>query len=124
MTRLTYAEVPTDCRQITGAAAAGGLMFASYFATLTSPEILYADAFHNDPASPPCQWVYYKSGLEILIGDLAPLAPGVRRALYRPSFPGPIYLNENSIRFRAPAGATAGCVITINFVMRQPAGVR
>jgi hypothetical protein len=125
VTSLIYANAATECLQITGAPAAGGVMYADFWGPFQGGrrEILYADAFHNDAASPPCQWLHAQGGFYPWIGDLIPLAPGIRRSLYGAHFPGPFYLNASTLRFRAPAGATDGCVIMINIVMRQMRGV-
>jgi hypothetical protein len=89
-------------------------------------EVLYVDAFHNDPAGPACQWWFWDQLLAgyQAIGDLTPLASGVRRGLYGAHFPGKLYVAKiGDLMFQAPAGATAGCRITMNLIMREKVGV-
>jgi hypothetical protein len=125
---VVYADAPTECLQIVGEAAAGGLMDCVYWGATDHArrEILYADAFHNDPAGPPCQWLFYDeiAGGWTPTADLLGLPAAIRRALYGAHFPGQLYINNlGGLRFRAPVGATAGSRITLNFVLRQQRGV-
>jgi hypothetical protein len=124
------ADVETRCIQVAGAPAAGGVMQATmwggagYYYSLM--EIIYADAYHNDPANPLCHWMVYDaaSGLWVPTEDLAALGAAVRRPVYGPRIGGHIHLVAGTaLRFEAPAGATAGSVITINACVSQLRGV-